>query len=153
MTKKILHLSAAVVAFLAILVVAPGRASAAAYDGQDPIATGCANTVTTPRSAQIYAGDGTIIGQIQLRYSTGCRTVWGRILAYYNNYNAHAYVYRNTDGAWQNCENSTWSSSLGAYSCYTPMLNDANVTSYAWGYAADWNYVISYGETGSYLTK
>ncbi|GIH07833.1 hypothetical protein Rhe02_59000 [Rhizocola hellebori] len=141
----------ATLAFAATAVLVPGTANAATYDGQDPIASGCASSVITARLANIRGYDGiTIVGQIQLRYSTACRTVWGRIVAYYNDYNAHAYVNRNSDGAWYNCVNPTWSNNLAAYSCYTPMLNDANVTSYADGYAATTDYVISYGRTTSY---
>jgi hypothetical protein len=44
-------------------------------------------------------------------------------------------VKRNSDGGYQSCLGFTWTSSLGGYSCYTPMLNDRGVTSYATGWA------------------
>jgi hypothetical protein len=44
-----------------------------------------------------------------------------------------AEVVRNSDGAVQRCYEAFWQQSLNAYSCYTPMLNDRNVTSYAEG--------------------
>ena len=44
------------------------------YDGTDPIATGCGNTATTPRYTQ------TPFGTLYLRWSTACKTNWGRFV-------------------------------------------------------------------------
>lgn len=115
------------------LVAAPGIAQAAPYDGGNPVSSGCARSVITARQATIYA-DGTPVGVVQLRYSTSCRTVWGRTIAYYSP-KGLTQVKRNSDGAYQSCVGFTWVSSLSGYSCYTPMLNDRGVTSYATGWA------------------
>jgi hypothetical protein len=115
------------------LVATPGIAQAATYDGRDPVSSGCSRSAITARQASIYAGS-TRVGVAQLRYSTSCRTVWGRTIAYYSP-KGLTQVKRNSDGAYQSCVGFAWVSSLGGYSCYTPMLNDRGVTSYATGWA------------------
>jgi hypothetical protein len=150
MRHRLMRIMTTVTAIVIAVVIAPEAAQAAPRDGQDPIASGCASTASTPRSVPIRA-NGTVVGRVDLRYSSGCRTVWGRVLAYYTPYQAVAYVYRNSDGAFQRCANAAWSNTLFAYTCYTLMLNDANVTSYAWGYAAEpSSLIVGYAETGSY---
>ncbi|TDU04990.1 uncharacterized protein DUF2690 [Streptomyces sp. 846.5] len=135
MRTRILAMAATGLTAATLALSLPTQASAATYDGQDPAASGCSSTAVTAKSAPIYRGDGAQVGTIQLRYSTKCRTVWARIITPYNA--GIAVVHRNTDNATEACPINTntlkWSSSLGDYSCYTPMLNDANVTSYAWG--------------------
>jgi hypothetical protein len=115
-------------ASIALAVGFTGSASAAAYDNQDPISSGCANTAITARSSAIYVG-GTQVGTIELRYSTSCRTVWGRVRS--NGPYGHAKVNRTSDWEWTYCDNLSWNSSMGQYACYTAMLNDVNVESYA----------------------
>jgi hypothetical protein len=134
------------------LLATPGASQAAPYDGQNPETSGCASTATTPRSASIYAGS-VKVGIVQLRYSTACRTVWGRTIAYYST-KGLTQVKRNSDGAYQSCLPFTWVASLGGYSCYTPMLNDAGVTSYATGWAwTSGNTNVGSASTGSYLLR
>lgn len=131
---RVLAGAAAVTALTAAALVGPGTgtASAATYDGQDPIASGCASNTDTVASAPIYRTDGTQVGTMELRYSVPCGTVWARVVSYYST--GYAYVHRSSDGASERCGNAlTWSSSLNAYSCYTPMLNDWNTMSYAYG--------------------
>lgn len=149
---RVLGRAAAVAALTAAPLAASGPAQAATYDGQDPIATGCASSAITAESTPIYRGDGAQVGTIQLRYSTSCKTAWARILspAYSTGV---AYIYRNTGGA-EGCPSSgntlTWSSTLGAYTCYTRMLNDAgSITSYGWGVVDGW-WGSSQGTTPSY---
>ncbi|TDU04994.1 uncharacterized protein DUF2690 [Streptomyces sp. 846.5] len=147
---RVLGRAAAVAALTAAPLAASGPAQAATYDGQDPIATGCASSAITAESTPIYRGDLTQVGTIQLRYSTSCRTAWARIITPLST--GVAFVYRNTGGA-EGCPGSgnalTWSSTLGDYTCYTPMLNDANVASYGWGVVDGW-WGSSQGTTPSY---
>ncbi|MFJ2576206.1 DUF2690 domain-containing protein [Kitasatospora aureofaciens] len=130
-----------------------GNAQAAAYDGQDPISAGCAGDAITAQETQIWDGyTNKYDGKIQLRYSPSCRTVWGRVIAYGGVGQGMAQVYRNSDNAYQQCmiSGGNWNDSLGGYSCYTPMLNDAGVTGYATGWVHDmWGHVSS-DSTGSY---
>lgn len=49
-------------------------------NGQDPTATGCANTATTPLSAPVK--DGTLtLGTVYLRWSTACSTNWTKFVS------------------------------------------------------------------------
>jgi hypothetical protein len=117
------------------IALVPGVAQAAAYDGQDPIASGCANTATTAESAA-FVYKGAVVGHIELRYSTACRTVWARLTS--KTSNGIGNVWRQSDSLNYACGGQSpgslaWSATLSAYSCYTPMVNDANVTSFAFG--------------------
>jgi hypothetical protein len=117
--------------------VAP-RVTCSGYgcDGQWPDISGCANTAITAESTTIYWGDNEAIGRIDLRYSTACRTVWARVLSYYDGgVGETATVIRNSDGADHSCYTYLYSQLLGAYSCYTEMLYDGGVTSFANGYS------------------
>jgi glycosidase len=136
-----IHVSKRAVAFLGSLgaagavALSPGVAQAAAYDGQDPVASGCSNTALTLQSVP-FNYNGGVVGHIELRYSTNCRTVWARLTSKTSNGLAH--VWRQSDSANYQCGGQSpgslaWSSTLSAYSCYTVMLNDANVTSFAYG--------------------
>jgi hypothetical protein len=134
--RKLRLLSAATVAAGAIastLVVLPA-AEAATYDGQSAFVTGCANTGEIARSASIYDFNGAYLGAVYLWYSTACRTVWAETYSV-NGYQpgvawgADARVTRNSDGA----SEGSMSSFSGQHAVYTLMLNDANVTSYAFG--------------------
>ncbi|MEV0412564.1 DUF2690 domain-containing protein [Streptomyces sp. NPDC050448] len=135
-------------ASIALALGLSGNASAAAYDGQDPISSGCANTAITAKSSAIYVGS-TQVGTIELRYSTACRTVWGRVRS--TGPYGHATVTRTSDYEWNYCGSLSWNSSMGQYSCYTTMLNDAGVSSYATGAASASNgYNSDDVQTGSY---
>jgi hypothetical protein len=114
-----------------------GPAHAGGYDGQDPNASGCGSDAITAASVPLTNGGNSTYGSLELRYSPYCRTVWARVWSHYGGEMA-GIVHRDSDGAQQSCgpNQAQWSSSAGEYYCYTPMLNDANVTSYAFGYAA-----------------
>ncbi|GAA4247266.1 DUF2690 domain-containing protein [Dactylosporangium darangshiense] len=126
--------AAAVVA--TALVVTPGRAAAATWDGQMAANTSCANGATTAVQRTISTNTqlGTVIGKVELRYSSSCRTVWTRVTSTaVSSAYIGGYVQRNSDGAYYQCSESGWSDNLGAYYCLTAMLNDKDVTSYAKG--------------------
>ncbi|MFM9607742.1 DUF2690 domain-containing protein [Streptomyces niveiscabiei] len=135
-------------AAIALTVGLAGSADAAAYDGQDPISSGCANSAITARSNAIYVG-GTQVGTIELRYSTSCRTAWARVRS--TGPYGGATVTRTSNWDWYRCDSLSWNSSMGQYTCYTPMLNDAGVQSFARGSASASNGFNSDDvETGSY---
>lgn len=112
------------------LAAAPVPASAAAYDGTDPVATGCLGSARTVGSANL--GGATL----ELRYSAGCRTTWARVTLQPSAprcvrgdaYCGSALIVRNRDGRQFSCEIPT-----GGRSCYTRQVNDAGATSYAYG--------------------
>lgn len=111
-----------------------GTANAAPYDGTDPIATGCANSAITARSA--YASSGGVNRLfVELRYSRTCKTAWARVTtmnmpncASSGTYCATVHVSRHSDGREESCRVPT-----GGHGCYTPQVNDNGVTSYAYG--------------------
>ncbi|MFF5284486.1 DUF2690 domain-containing protein [Streptomyces sp. 62] len=111
-----------------------GTSHALTRDGDDPNASGCSSDAYTAREAHILDRDGrTVIGVVELRYSPSCRTTWVRIQG--DQPDLRGYAQRTQDHAVQRCGSSQWSGSLGQYYCYSPMLNDAGYTSYAYGYA------------------
>lgn len=148
--RNILARAAVVVALgVGALVATPGSASAAAYDGQSPVTSGCDATASTVRSAPI-SQPGYQLGYIELRYSSACRTAWARVVSF-NGYQpsvaymSEAIVKRNSDGLSYRCQFSV----AGQKSCYTRMVNDAGVTSYARG-GIDSGVTWYYGQTTSY---
>jgi hypothetical protein len=92
------------------------------YDGTDPSSTGCANT------AQVVQSNVSSYGTLQLRWSTACKTNWGRFVANSNIGIVAVYVYREADskfcgdqagtgcnGAWYNTPATIYSNQL--YGC------------------------------------
>ena len=106
------------------------------YDGQDPVASGCSKSSTTIDSRGLFDGE------VELRYSTACRTVWARVTigtgSVDHSYALWAEIVRPNDGSELVCNYGgpgTFSNSTngGETGCYTPMLDDAFMTSYATG--------------------
>jgi hypothetical protein len=63
---------------MALTAAAP--ASALSYDNTDPQSTGCASSGITVKSASIRSSyTGKIIGSVELRWSTKCKTNWARV--------------------------------------------------------------------------
>ncbi len=107
---------AAVALGAASLAMFPAAASAQLnkpYDGTDPVATGCDRTATTVASTPV---DG---GTLELRWSSSCRTNWGRFTGGNVGYVA-VWVYRQADNQWcgdqsgNGCGGQWWLN--GAYS-------------------------------------
>ncbi|MGW4065750.1 DUF2690 domain-containing protein [Amycolatopsis sp. NPDC004747] len=128
-----------------------GTASAAAYDGTDPISTGCASSAITARSAYGPVS-GTKQLLVELRYSTRCATTWARITTLNmpacvgnTDYCGYVTVHRNSDGLEYSCATPS-----GTHGCYTLQVNDNRVTSYAYGFV-DNGATTSSATTGSYL--
>ncbi len=128
------------------------------YDGEDPNKSWCVNSAIVARTAAIRRLDNNArVGTVELRYSKACRTVWGRIKTdgaylpiYAHSAGAEVYVVRNSDGAKMKggagipsrCNNSRTI-------CWTNMLNDKNVTSYAYS-EVDMSIWWAHGKTDSY---
>ncbi|WP_333733077.1 DUF2690 domain-containing protein [Streptomyces sp. IBSBF 3010] len=127
---------------LALALGMTGTSHALARDGLDPNASGCSSDAYTARQTHILDRDGrTYVGVVELRYSPACRTTWVRVQG--DQSDLHGTVQRTQDYVKQYCGSVNWSTSLGQYTCYSPMLNDAGYTSYAFGYAVH-NGVESY---------
>ncbi|MER5741832.1 DUF2690 domain-containing protein [Streptomyces sp. NPDC059913] len=138
--KVIGRAAAAATALIALQTGFAGNAGAATltYDGQDPIAAGCAGDAITAKKVTLTTG--TDWSFAELRYSPSCRTAWGRVqVARLTGLEfGWAYVERQSDGNSYRCESVSWSATLGSYTCYTPMINDAGQLARAYGYAK-WN--------------
>lgn len=152
-TRSVLAVVVLVLGFLCAGTTAASAApSCSGYgcDGQWPDQTGCAATASTPRGVTIY--DGIIsIGRIELRYSSSCRTVWARIISWqHGGVGEFAQIFRNSDGAQWSCSSYVWSSALNGNSCYTRMLYDGGVTSYAYGASPNQSGRLFFGKTQSY---
>ncbi|POX54391.1 DUF2690 domain-containing protein [Streptomyces sp. Ru72] len=117
------------------MIAATGGAQAYTYDGSDPSSTGCSSGASTVASATVKNSNATF-GTIELRYSLACHTAWARLTLNYTQgacgnasagYDcAHAYVIRNNDGRTYSC-----TISQGQSQCYTPMVYDKGMTSFA----------------------
>lgn len=131
----------------------PAQAYDAPYDGTDPGSyvngVRCADTGSVKRSAALSSPVGQS-GAVYLYYSSACRTTWAKIATSAPgcqpgvDYCGSATVHRNSDGKEMTCHIQP-----GQSSCYTKQVNDANVTSYAYGHYDNGAWTYS-GQTGSY---
>jgi hypothetical protein len=124
------------------LARAAAPCSGSACDGKDPEIY-CGGDARTARQVQLGGA------LLELRYSPSCRAAWARIssASWTGGSKARplARVVRNSDGRTYTCFVPS-----GGTSCYTMMVNDANVTSYATGLWDDGTTVYA-DRTGSYL--
>jgi Protein of unknown function (DUF2690) len=126
--------------------------SGSGCNGKDPAATGCASTASTV-ATDTFVSTSAYKARVDLRYSSGCRTTWARIVFTASSATSWANPYSDIipDGAGTtyNCTGVTYSSTLGGYSCYTPMHYDAGNTSHALG-GVYFNGTLHLGYTNSY---
>ena len=123
----------------------PAAAAAVTCSGSkctntDPASTGCSATAITAEQTEAYEanGSGIPVGYVQLRYSTACRTTWARYVDFYPAPDSQelegqvSVIYSNQSKS-EFCQNynTSYSSSLGGYTCYTDQLYDGGTTSYA----------------------
>lgn len=103
----------------ALALVGPASGSTLPYDGTDPIATGCNNSATTVATTPVNH-NGVNYGTLYLRWSTGCKTNWGKFTGNGNVGNISVWVYRQADNKWcgdqsgNGCNSAWWPNS--AYS-------------------------------------
>ena len=127
---RLMALGAALVAFALSASLASASSTVAAsphaaagsaalnlpYDGTDPIATGCANSAETVASKEVVL-DGQDVGDLQLRWSTTCKTNWGRFIDNSSGRWVDVYVYRQADNQWcgdqpgKGCNPGWWNAS------------------------------------------
>lgn len=146
---KALVLAAALAMMMVLVPAVPAQAADFPWDGQSPGATVCGNDARTVLSSPLYHnGSAHPSAVIELRYSPNCRTVWARITGASSaqpgdSDGGSARVTRNYDGKSFTCSVGSGSS------CYTAMVNDANMTSYAYG-RDDTGFAIYTGRTGNF---
>jgi hypothetical protein len=157
--SRTLTMSAAAAVLGLVALASPAAASPEPEFQGAQVAAACSGSACDGRNPQTYCGsdartvDSLTLGQalLELRYSPSCRAAWARISNAgwdpRGQFTPFARIIRNSDGRTYSC-----SPPSGGTSCYTSMVNDANVTSYAFG---EWDSgARTYsGRTGSYLTN
>ena len=86
-------------AIVALLPITAAGAATHPYDRTNPETTGCANSAYTVGSVNLKNTAGTVIGLLELRYSTVCGTNWARVDSYVGNQYLYAFAHRPGDGA------------------------------------------------------
>lgn len=117
-------------------------------DGLLAANTTCANDAEVIYEVNVYNPDDVvqIVGNIELKYSPSCRTVWGRAISNLG-YGGDAAV-ENTQNT-NNFESCQITGAAGT-GCNTPMLNDAGVTSRAAADIYTANGTLCQAETSAY---
>jgi hypothetical protein len=122
-------------ATMILMPVGPAQAATCSgygCDGRDPVVTGCASgTVTNTGTTYIYNGAGQALAYLELRYSVGCATNWGRITRVGSASAIYVYVYRPSPYA------STYTYGGGGSSYYGDQLYGSGMTVCAIGQAVD----------------
>ncbi|AOL27934.1 MULTISPECIES: YjfA family protein [Bacillus] len=156
---KRLFTKASLVLFAVVFVFAakgvPANAETHAYDGKSPYYNDCASTGSTKKSSNLVNASNQVIGVVELKFSSTCKTAWAKITM--NNtltsgFEANAEITRNTDGKRYNCDSAGGNGKAvaGQKSCYTPMVYDLDPrTSYAFGKYSGPNLNV-WATTGSY---
>lgn len=132
MTARVATVAGATILLLILGFARPVQA-AASWHGLDPVDSVCTADARTAHSAPLQF-QGHRLGTIELRTSASCRTAWARLTNYMTHVPGHAHpgyaeVMRNSDGAAMRC----WSPHGENTVCWTDMVDNAGVTSYAYG--------------------
>ncbi|MGH8794697.1 MAG: DUF2690 domain-containing protein [Stackebrandtia sp.] len=128
--RRVVVVAAAALVLLALGFARPVEAS---WHGLDPAGTDCVADARTEDSAAITFGEHRL-GTIELRYSPSCRTAWARLSNHMTHVPAAAHagyaeIVRNSDGSTYTCDSPHGQNTV----CWTKMVNDSGVTSYAYG--------------------
>lgn len=141
MAAGVLNVAAATSAFAA-------TCSGYGCDGQNPYGAGCFTGSFVVDDEPLVNGFGQSAGRVRLHYSPACRTTWGSIYdapAPDGTGQGSAEIHRNSDGRQYTCEIPANQSS-----CYTAMVYDGNVTSYAYAMYSPGTIANTSGRTISY---
>jgi hypothetical protein len=137
-TRAVLLTAVALAVASAIAFVAPATAQAASANAR----AGCSGSACDGKDPQVHCNSdkktvqslrlgGTAL--LELRYSRACRAAWAKISNAdwepYSTFASWAVIHRNSDGREFRCTVPSTGTE-----CYTPMVNDAGVTSYARGF-------------------
>lgn len=133
MLRTIARAAGALVAALVLTTNAAAAAQAATFphDGNRAYEDGCRADQQTIYHRTIYNGS-TAIGYVDLMYSVYCHTAWTHVHSIYTVTNqtwvTHGTIHRNYDGKEYYCTGAE-----GSQDCWTPMVYDKGMTSYAKG--------------------
>jgi hypothetical protein len=140
----------AAVAPLVLLGTAPrANAATSCYEsscaGLQAASTTCVNDGEVIYQVNIHDGSA-VVGNVELKYSPSCRVTWARVISNLP-YGEDAQIASNNNpNLWATC---TGNHTAGT-GCNTPMINDANMTSYAFGDLYDANGNYFYAQTPSF---
>ncbi len=118
------------------LWVSPFTASAASYDGQSPVRSGCDSSAFTAKSKSFNLHG--VSGTVYLRFSSSCQTAWAKVVLSQplpNYYTVEGRISQN-DSPWHQyyCSSTNGNGKIrpGETSCYSPMVSDGiSRTAYA----------------------
>jgi len=83
------------------------------YDGTDPMQDGCANSATTVESTKVYnPSGGAYVGLLELRWSSSCKTNWGKFTGNGNIGGVSVWVYRQADNKYCGDQSGTGCASV-----------------------------------------
>ena len=107
------------------------QAASFPHDGHHPRDDGCRADQQVIYHTLIKNGS-TAVGYIDLMYSVHCHSAWAHVhgtrVVQNQTWVPHGYIHRNYDGKEYQCTTGE-----GEQDCYTPMVYDLNMTSYAKG--------------------
>jgi Protein of unknown function (DUF2690) len=140
--------SALAAPFFLLGTAAPASAATSCYasscTGLVAADTTCVNDAEVVKQANIYYGS-TIIGNIELKYSPSCRATWARVISDLSDGSTAAVESNNDTYLYENC----YGADKAGTGCNTAMIDDANMTSSAYGGITD-GYYFESTTTGSY---
>jgi Protein of unknown function (DUF2690) len=118
-------------AVLAFSYTTSAQAATFPHDGHQAYQDGCRADQQTIYHRTIMAGS-TAIGYVDLMYSVNCHTAWAHVHSIYTVVNqtwvTHGTIRRINDGTSYRCTGDE-----GSQDCYTPMVYDKGMMSYATG--------------------
>ena len=116
----------------ALGVATTAQAANFPHDGHHARDDGCRADQQVIYHTLIPGPNGTNSGYIDLMYSVYCHSAWAHVhgtrVVTNQTWVPHGYIHRNYDGKQYECTTPE-----GAQDCYTPMVYDLNMTSYAKG--------------------
>jgi Protein of unknown function (DUF2690) len=116
---------------LAVAFTTSAQATTFPHDGHQAYQDGCRADQETIYHRTITAGS-TAIGYVDLMYSVNCHTAWAHVHSIYTVVNqtwvTHGTIHRVNDDQKYSCTGAE-----GSQDCYTPMVYDKGMASYASG--------------------
>lgn len=119
-------------AFVAAAAAAPASAATFPYDGDYARQDGCRADQQVIYHTLIKDNSGTAVGYVDLMYSVYCHTAWAHVhgthVVVNQTWVPHGHIHRNYDDKVESC-----TAGEGTQDCWTPMLYDKGMTSFARG--------------------
>jgi hypothetical protein len=119
-------------AVMTVALASPAPAAVFPHDGHRAADDGCRADQKVIYHVLIKDTAGTAVGYVDLMYSVYCHTAWAHVHGVRTVVNQtwvpHGLIHRNYDGVQYSCTTPE-----GAQDCWTPMVYDKGMTSYARG--------------------